>query len=171
MSSQARSLVSHPHHVNSSQNARLLRQSCQFEPDRSSATHCVNSSWNARLLPPPCQFEPDRSSATPTRQFEHNHSCPTPTMSIRAGTLVSHLHLVNLSTTAHVTPPPCPLKPGRSCPTPTMLTQARTLVFRIHHVNSSPTTHLPPPHQFKRNRSCPNPIGCHFISTSIHDIL
>ena len=122
-----------------------------------------------RLSPPsPCQSEPN---------------CSSPTASIRAQLLVSHLHHVSLSPTAHVPlplcqfkpnwrslvsclhvfssptarvpPPPCPLRPDRPCPAPTALIQSQSLVSHLHHVFSRPTARLPPPqHQFERNRSC-----------------
>ena len=66
LSSQARTLISHLHHVHSSPGARLPPPSPQIEPECS-------------LPPPPCPFEPARSPSTST-------------VSTRAQTLVSHLH-------------------------------------------------------------------------------
>ena len=110
----AGSLVSHLHRVNSSTTAYVTPPPRALGPDHSSpALHHVNSSPTTRVPPPPCQFKPDRSSATPTA-------------SIRAQPLMSHLHhalsspitrlppyCVNSSATACVAPPPCPLEPDR----------------------------------------------------------
>ena len=64
MRSRARSLVSYPHHVSSSWNARLLPPPRQSEPGRSSpaSTSSFRAQSPASLQPHP--FEPDRSSPT-----------------------------------------------------------------------------------------------------------
>ena len=170
MSIRAQLLVSHIHPLESSPKAhfppRLPLPTCRFELERSLPVsimsnraqslishlrrqniclppHHVNSSRNARLLPPPRQFGPDCSSTTPT-------------VSIRARSLVSCLHHVPLSLTARLPPKLCQFEPDRSCPTPTVSTRARLLVSLPHSVNSSPTARASlPACQFERNRSSP----------------
>ena len=129
---------------------------------------CLNSSLNAHSSPPPSPFEHNCSS-TPSKSTmlsECNHSCPTPTMSIRARPHVSHPNQVLLNATRHFPPTlcqfahvpllPCPLKPDQSSPTPTMSIQAQLLVYHLHCVLSSSIAHLPlPPCQFGRNCSSP----------------
>ena len=146
MSIRAQMLVSHLHRVHSSLNAHLhLSSSARHH------LHHVYSSANARFPPPSPQIEPKRSSPTsvmsigaqmpppPPCPFKLKCSPSASTMSIRAQTLVSHLHRLECSPS-----------------TSTMSIRAQTLVSHLHHVYSSPNTRHPSqPLPFKCNRSFP----------------
>ena len=123
MSIRAQTLISHFHHVHSSLNARLhLSSSARHH------LHRVYSSANARFPPPSPQIEPERSSPTsvvsigaqmpppPPCPFKLKRSPSASTMSIRAQTLVSHLHRVYASPNARHPSQPHPFERNRSFP-------------------------------------------------------
>ena len=178
---RAQLLASHYHCVYSNATTRLLPQRCPFESERSSPTstrartltsllYRVQSSAVARLRHPSSRIEPERSHSTST-------------MSIRAQSLISHLHPLKSSPNAHFPPyrvrsrtiarlplPTCRFEPERSLPASTVSNRAQSLISHLrrlktlashpHHVNSSRNARLlPPPCQFGPNRSSTTPTG------------
>ena len=113
MHARAQLLVSHPHCVNSSTTAYVTPPPHALGPNHSSpALHHVNSSPTTHVPPPPCQFKPDRSSATPTT-------------SIRAQPLMTHLHHVLSSPITHL-PPYCINLSATACVTSTKFSRAQS---------------------------------------------
>ena len=169
MSIRAQTLVSHFHRVHSSPNACLhLSSSARHH------LHRVYSSANTHFPPPSPQIEPERSSPTsvvsigaqtpppPPCPFKLKCSPSASTMSIRAQTLVSHLHRLECSpSTSTMSIRAQTLvshlhRLERSPSTSTRSIRAQTLVSHLHCVYSSPNARHPSqPLPFERNHSFP----------------